>query len=105
MAYNTNPEAVAYLLQNVEAEYPFGLNMHVLSVNPTAMDYLEKNPTKINFPKFWENPAIFEFDYQTSFKEKLPKLKDELLSVALHPDRIDRLLKQGFSVREIVDNL
>jgi len=105
LAYNTNPEAVAYLLENVAAEYPFGLNMHVLSANPAAMDYLEKNPTKIDFPKFWENSAIFEFDYQAIFKAWLPKFKDELLMVALHPDRIDRLVKQGFTVREIVDNL
>jgi hypothetical protein len=107
LAFNTNPAALAYLFENaiLEYPYPFGLNWRILSGNPAAISYLEANPEKVVFPKFWENPAIFEMDYQSIFDERLPELLDQLMMVSLHPDRIDRLVKMGFTSKEIAANL
>ena len=57
----------------------------------------------------WSNATIYEYsphpDYQAMFKEQLPAFQEELMARSLHPDRIDRLVEQGYSQREIVDNL
>ena len=59
----------------------------------------------------WSNATVYEYsphpplDYQAMFKEHLPEFQEELLARSLHPDRIDRLVEQGYTQREIVDNL
>jgi len=105
LAFNKNPEALAYLFQKAHTEYPYELNWHALSKNPAAIKYLEANPTKVVFPCFWQNPAIFDQDYHAVAKELMPLLKEELQLVAFHPDRIDQWVKMGVPVREIIDKL
>jgi hypothetical protein len=105
LAANKNPEALAYLFKHAHTEYPYEINWRVLTRNPSAMNYLEANPSKVVFPIFWQNPAIFEKDYHAVAKERMPLLKEELQHAAFHPDRIDLWVKMGVKKREIIDNL
>ena len=105
LAANTNPKALAYLFKHANTEQnPFGLNWFALSTNPAAIKYLEANPEKVVFPVFWKNPAIFEKDYQAFTKSHMSQLAEEIMMVALHPDRIDRWVQMGVALEEIVDS-
>ena len=104
MCANKNPKAVAYLIKHRDS---LQLDWYKLSENPAAIEYLEAHPDNIVLSTFLTNPAIFELNYQAICEEKSQKmnLKEQLMMVALHPDRIDRLVKQGLSREEIIDNL
>lgn len=101
LAANSNPEAMAYSFKNSQ----WSQNLRLLSRNPSAITYLETNPEKVDWSVFWKNPAIFEKDYHAVVKERMPQLKEQLMQVALDPDRIDRLVEKGIPFKEIIDNL
>ena len=101
LSANTNPKAVAYLIQN----RPDEINWCLFSKNPAAMPYLVTNPEKVHFQTLWENPAIFQIDEQSICKERSDAIKEQLLSIFMSPDRVDKLREKGVSFREIVDNL
>ena len=100
MCANKNPKAVAWLIR-----HPEKIDWYRFSANPSAIDYLEMHPDEIIRYIFINNPAIFEYDYQSICKDRSSDMKELLRMISLHPDRIDRLIKQGISQREIVDNL
>ena len=100
LASNKNPKAVAWLIR-----HPEKIDWYRFSANPSAIDYLEMHPDEIIRYIFINNPAIFEYDYQSICKDRSSDMKELLRMISLHPDRIDRLIKQGISQREIVDNL
>jgi hypothetical protein len=101
MSANTNATALKFLMQNK----PDLANWYALSKNPAAMAILEANPSNISFISFWENPAIFEMDFPSMNKDRWLETKKLLLQVSLHPDRIDRLSKEGLSFKEIAAHL
>ena len=95
---NSNPAAVKLLMQQHKPEL---ISWYALSKNPAAMDILKANPDKINFISFWRNPAIFEMDLREMNEGRWTiEFKELLLQVALHPDRISRLCREGFSFFE-----
>jgi hypothetical protein len=92
-----------------------------LSENANALHILEKNPDKVNglkletilktkealelylklYPKpyreFLTSPCIFEIDYDAMRKEMEESgLAEDIISTALHPDRVTKWVEQGF---------
>jgi len=102
MSKNKNPKAVAYMIK-----HPEKIEWYNFSGNPSAMEYLESHLDKIVDYQLLSNPAIFEYDYQSICEEQTQNmnLKELLMQIAYHPDRIDRLVKQGLTREEIVNNL
>jgi len=98
LSANTNPRAVKLLVEKHADEIVW----REFSANPAAIDYLENHVEKINFTTFWTNPNIFAVDYQAMCKDRSALLSEDLMQVALHPDRIDRLCREGYSVDEIM---
>ena len=83
-----NPNAIDLL-----KEHPDKINWSNLSKNPnpTAMGILEQNQDKIDWKNLSKNPNIFEIDtyHYTAIKERMDIFRQELLEIALHPNRID----------------
>ena len=63
----------------------------MLSLNPGAIDLLEKNQDKIHWRMLSENPAIFELDY-LSLKNRIQPLVEELMQKCYHPNRLKKYL-------------
>ena len=66
---------------------------------------IPQSSTKYSLPLYFnfnlsENKSIFEFDYN-ALKERCSTYKEELIQVALHPSRIQKLLEQGISFEEL----
>jgi ribosomal protein L24E len=59
--------------------------------NPDALELLQQNPDKIVWQKLSKNPNIFEIDtyHYSKLKERMDIFRDELLEIAMHPNRID----------------
>ena len=92
-----NPNAIHLLEKN-----PNKINWYWLALNPNAIHLLEKNLDKINWDRLSENPSIFELDYET-LKERCNIYKEELMQIAMHPSRIQKLLDMGISIDELDD--
>jgi hypothetical protein len=48
------------------------------------------------------NPSIFELDYN-ALKKKCAVYKEELIQVALHPSKIQKLLDLGIELEDLDD--
>ena len=80
-----NPAAIHLLETNQDK-----INWCLLSQNPAAIHLLEANQDKINWYWLSRNPAIFELDYQAMSIERSALINDELIAVALRPERVAR---------------
>ena len=75
------------------------INWSYLSENPAAIHLLETNQDKINWTQLSTNPAIFELNYQTLSIERSALIKDELMTIALRPERVARWYNSGYDIR------
>ena len=82
-----NPNAIHLLEKN-----PDKIVWYWLSMNPSAIYLLEKNPEKIDWESIYKNPAIFGIDFK-EIEMRMNIIKEELIAVALHPDRIAYLFE------------
>ena len=73
-----------------------------VSTNPNAMDILRKNQDKIGWNELSSNPSIFELDY-SALKEHCAIYKEELIKIALHPSRIQKILDLGLEIEDLDD--
>ena len=90
-----NPNAIHLLEAN-----PDKIHWRCLSENPNAIHLLEKNPDKICWYSLSDNPCIFEIDYE-ALNERCAIYKEELMQIAMHPLRIQKLLDMGISIYEL----
>ncbi len=89
-----NPAAIHLLKANINK-----INWSSLAMNTEAIELLEANMDKIDLKEnyIFANPFIFtyNYDYIKSVRQELNK---EIISLAMHPDRIDYLSKiYGFN--------
>ena len=90
-----NPEAIQLLIQNSEKIY-----WPNFCKNPAAIDYIQCNTDKIA-PSIWQNPGIFELDYQAMSIQRTNILLEELMATALHPSRIEYWLMNGLEIDDL----
>lgn len=100
MRLSANPCAIPILEKNLDK-----INWFSLSRNPNAFHILEKYPEKIDWQSIdWDdlstNHAIFELDYD-SIRHRCSIYKEELIEIALHPSRIEKIIKSGIHVEEL----
>jgi len=93
---NTHPLAIQHMRKNLEK-----VNWQNLSVNPAAIDLLKENQDKIVWFCLSKNPAIFEYNYSNMAKARTDVIREELVSVALHPDRVSTWLREGLTLAEL----
>jgi len=86
-----NPNAISILEKNLDK-----VNWSFLSANPNAIHILEKNLDKVNYEYLLINPNIFEYDYK-QMELNTSIFKEELVAIALSPERICKLYSQGFT--------
>lgn len=97
-----NPNAIHILEKNIDK-----INWFSLSNNLNGGKILEKYTQNIKFYSFFDydnlsvNSYILEIDYE-AIQKRCNIYKEELISIALHPYRIEEYLKQGIS-REDLD--
>jgi hypothetical protein len=84
-----NDNAIQILEENSEK-----VNWSMMSFNFRAGPLLEANPEKIDWEAVWYNREIFELDYE-AMSERIAPIKDELLSVVMHPSRYEHIMKLG----------
>ena len=89
-----NPAAIHLLETNQDK-----INWCLLSQNPAAIHLLEANQDKINWYWLSRNPAIFELDYQAMSIERSALIKDELLAIALRPERVAQWHNSGHDIQ------
>ena len=89
---NTHPIAIEYMKQHLDK-----VNWPILSANPGAIELLKENKENISWYWLSLNPAIFEYNYPTMAKLRTEIIRDELISVALHPSRVCDWLQKGFT--------
>ena len=94
--FNPAPEAVELLKCN-----PDKIVWKYFAKNPTAIQMLKENKEYITDQYIWENPAIFEIDYETMAKQRMDVLREELMMVTLHPSRIEKWLDAGLSIDDL----
>jgi hypothetical protein len=58
-----------------------------LSINPNAIELLEKNMDKINWCNISINPSIFQLDYDAMRKNN-EKIYEELIKEVMKPSRV-----------------
>ena len=92
-----NPNAISLL-----EKYPNKIHWKSLCLNPNAnhlFHLLKKNLDKLN-NESWSNlsgnPSIFEIDYMKTKKNMVDIFFEELMMIALHPNRIMKWLEVGF---------
>ena len=116
-----NPYAFKYTYA-YEPEIVFNLNYTILSENPEAIEVLSNYPEKIYWPNFcknpadidfiqcntdkitpsiWQNPGIFELDYQVMSIQRTAILLEELIAKSLHPSRIEYWLMNGMAIDDL----
>ncbi len=83
---SSNPNAIELLREN-----PDKINWCYLSRNPNAIELLQENQDKIDWFMFSSNPSIFTYNY-TKMQKLNTDLKEEILSIALNPTRLFRLM-------------
>jgi hypothetical protein len=93
---NTHPLAIEHMRKNLEK-----VNWQNLSANPAAIELLKENQDKIAWYWLSQNPAIFEYKYSNMAKAKTNIIREELVSVALHPDRVCKWLREGFTLADL----
>ena len=49
----------------------------------------------------WENPEIFEIDYEAMAKLRMDFLREELMMKTLHPSKIEKWLEAGLSIDDL----
>ena len=89
LSYNKN--AISILENNLDK-----VDWWHLSQNENAIHILEKNLDKVDWLNLIFNPNIFEYDYE-QMKLNTSIFKEELVAVALSPERICKLYNQGFT--------
>jgi hypothetical protein len=95
---NTSPKAIKYLREHTDL-----IDWVFLSMNPAAEDLILENLDKINWATLSKNPIIFKFNnYKCSTVQRTQIYKEELLAVAMHPDRIKKYLDAGYSLYDII---
>jgi hypothetical protein len=77
------------------------VNWHNLSANPAAIELLKENQDKISWYWLSKNPAIFEYNYSNMAKARTDVIREELLAVALHPDRVCAWLQEGITLADL----
>jgi hypothetical protein len=93
---NPHPTTIAYLKEHQEH-----IIWSTLCTNPSAEELLILYPEKILWHCLSSNPCIFEYNYKkcrTVFRTTL--LKEEIIAMAMHPDRIDYYLKLGYTLSD-----
>ena len=89
-----NPAAIHLLKANRDK-----IDWGYLSLNPAAIHLLEANQDKIDWGCLSSNPAIFELDYQMMSFERSALIKDELLAIALRPERVAQWHNSGHDIQ------
>jgi hypothetical protein len=77
------------------------VNWQNLSANPAAIELLKENQDKIAWYWLSKNPAIFEYNYSNMAKARSDVIREELVSVSLHPDRVSAWLQQGLTLADL----
>ena len=113
-----NPYAIDILLENQERINwaSFNKNPHPKAVdliieknriiwgtfltNPTAIEIIKRNKDMIT-SAIWENPEIFEIDYEAMAKLRMDFLREELMMKTLHPSKIEKWLEAGLSIDDL----
>ena len=93
---NTHPLAIEHMRKNLDK-----VNWHNLSANPAAIELLKENQDKIAWYWLSKNPAIFEYKYSNMAKARTDLIREDLVSVALHPDRVCKWLQQGLTLSDL----
>jgi hypothetical protein len=93
---NTHPLAIEHMRKNLEK-----VNWQNLSANPAAIELLKENQDKIAWYWLSKNPAIFEYNYSNMSKARTDVIREELVSVALHPDRVCTWMQQGLTLSDL----
>ena len=94
--FNPAPEAVELLKCN-----PDKIVWKYFATNPTAIHILKENKELIKDQTIWENPAIFEIDYELMAEQRMNILREELMMKTLHPSRIEKWLEEGLSIDDL----
>jgi hypothetical protein len=63
---------------------------------------MEKNWEKINWSYLSDHPDIFELSY-TWLKTRCDIYREDLMKVAMHPSKIQRLLDMGYEIEDLED--
>ena len=77
----------------------------MLAQNPNSemvRRIMEKNWEKINWSYLSDRPDIFEFCYE-GLKKRCDIYREDLMKVAMHPSRIQRLLDMGYEIEDLED--
>ena len=90
-----NPEAVDTLITQPDRIY-----WPNFCKNPAAIHHIQSNTDKIT-PSIWQNPGIFELDYQAMAIQRTGILLEELMKTALHPSRIEYWLMNGLDIDDL----
>ena len=80
---------------------PDNVQWYWLFENSIAIDILKNNQDKINWYMFSQNPAIFELDFQAMSIDRSALIRDELLSLALRPERVAKWHAQGHNLSSL----
>lgn len=103
-ALSRNPNGIELLEKHTDK-----INWDELSKNTKAMHLLKKNQDesrrdgsvcKINWCYISQNPSIFELNYDF-IKKRMSIIKEELISKAMHPKRIQLWLESGIDIEDI----
>jgi hypothetical protein len=77
----------------------------MLAQNPNqemVRSIMEKNWEKINWSYLSDHPDIFELSY-TWLKTRCDIYREDLMKVAMHPSKIQRLLDMGYEIEDLED--
>jgi len=95
MILSENPEAIDTLLTQPDRIY-----WPNFCKNPSAIPYIQSNSDKIT-PSIWQNPGIFELDYQAMAIQRTNVILEELMAKTLHPSRIEYWLMNGLDIDDL----
>jgi hypothetical protein len=91
---NPHPKAVELIIEQNKIIWETFLT------NPTAIEIIKRNKDMIT-SAIWENPEIFEIDYEAMAKQRMDLLREELMMKTLHPSRIEKWLEAGLSIDDL----
>ena len=80
---NTNPDCLHIIERNI---HQYKSKWQELCLQPNLISLLKNNQENIDWRCLSMNPAIFEIDYERTYR-KLESIKEELLEVTWHPDK------------------
>ena len=92
-----NPQAIDLLITYTERIY---WPAFCKNPSPHAIDWIKLNPDKIT-PSVWQNPGIFELDYQAMSVQRTSIILEELMIKTLHPSRIEYWLENGMTIDDL----